>query len=92
MAEKELSKESGILLLIDMVEFTPQSKELGGADTARLTAYFEAELKKRSKPQNFSFIKSIGDAALLFSPERDAPEGLVDLMLDLFTRNPIPPC
>lgn len=83
-----VQKDVGILVLIDMVEFTPQAVEQGGFKTAKLSRYFEQELRLRALPRRYKFIKSIGDAALLFGKE---PMGLIDLMLDLFARKRIAP-
>jgi hypothetical protein len=81
-------KEAGILVLLDMVEFTSQARAHGDAKTAELVYSFEQELRRRADPRGFEFIKPIGDAALLFGTD---PEGLIELMLDLFTRDRIPP-
>ena len=85
-----IRKEAGILVLIDMVDFSPQVVAHGGHKTAELAHYFEVELRRRAEPRGYQFIKSIGDAALLFGGV-ETTEGLVELMLDLLTRNPIPP-
>jgi NACHT domain len=83
--------EAGILVLLDMVEYTPQVKALGDEKAAQLGRYFKDEVVRRASPRGFEHFKALGDAALLFGKGDDAPCGLIELMLDLFTREPIQP-
>lgn len=83
--------EAGILVLLDMVEYTPQVKALGDEKAAQLASYFKNELIRRADPRGFEHFKALGDAALLFGKGDESPHELIELMLDLFTRDPIKP-
>lgn len=74
----------GILALIDIVDFTKQAGDLGDNYTTQYTKYFQNKIKEIAARWKFQVIKFIGDAALLFGTE---PEGILDIMLDLFERD-----
>ena len=80
--------KDAILALLDVVGYTPQAREGGGQKTEAFDQYITEEIKKRVQSYGFSFIKSIGDAVLLWG---EGPENLVELILDIFKENPIQP-
>jgi WD40 repeat protein/class 3 adenylate cyclase/GTPase SAR1 family protein len=59
-------RKKGILFLADVVDYTTQSVELGADDTRQINEKFESNIKEMANRHNGSFIKRIGDAALLF--------------------------
>jgi len=77
-----------ILVLLDIVEYTPQARAAGGQATREFDTYFASALQKRARRHGFRFIKPIGDAALLWG---ETPRDLVGLMRDLFKDDPIRP-
>ena len=77
-----------ILVLLDVVDYTPQAREQGGQKTKAFDQYIAEEMKTRATLHGFHFIKSIGDAALLWG---ESPHGLVAFILDLFRDHPILP-
>ncbi len=77
-----------ILVLLDVVGYTPQSRAAGGVATREFDRHFTDELRQRAEPHGFHFIKPIGDAALLWG---ESPRGLVGLIQTLFKDDPIPP-
>ncbi|MCX6902769.1 MAG: hypothetical protein NTW03_04705, partial [Verrucomicrobia bacterium] len=74
-------------MLLDVVGYTPQSRATGAQGTREFDLHFAEVIKQRAEPHGFHFIKTIGDAALLWGT---APAGLVQLILELFG-NPIAP-
>lgn len=80
----ELKTLQGILVLVDIVNFTGQATKLGNKYTALYTEYFQQKVTGISGKYEFRVIKSIGDAVLLFGAD---VEGLLDIMLDLFQRD-----
>lgn len=83
-AKTELKMLQGILVLIDIVNFTGQAQNLGEAYTAKYSAYFQSKIKKMVENHGFRVIKFLGDAALVFGKE---PGNLLEIMLDLFGRD-----
>ena len=75
-----------ILVLLDVVEYTPQARAVGGPAVQQFDQHVQSELTRRAEKHGFHFIKPIGDAALLWGEQ---PKGLIDLALDLFKRDPI---
>ncbi|MBF0402468.1 MAG: AAA family ATPase [Nitrospirae bacterium] len=65
----EVIQDWGILAFIDIVDFTPQSHSAGDLKTSQLLKYYYAEIDKAAKSCNFEFIKSVGDAVLLFGKQ-----------------------
>jgi hypothetical protein len=80
----ELKTMHGILALIDVVNFTGQSANLGDKYTAQYTDYFQEKLRTIVEKWGFHVVKYLGDAALIFGTE---PEGIIDIMKDLFERD-----
>ncbi|HLP61224.1 MAG TPA: hypothetical protein VK186_20445, partial [Candidatus Deferrimicrobium sp.] len=74
-------KMHGILALIDIVNFTAQSNNLGDDYTRQYTAYFQEKITSIARKYKFQVIKFLGDAALIFGKE---PEDLLEIMLDLY--------
>jgi hypothetical protein len=74
----------GILALIDIVDYTPQAKRSGDANTAQYTAYFQAKVTEMAERRKYEIVKSMGDALLLFGA---GVEDLLELMKDLFDRD-----
>ena len=77
-----------ILVLIDVVSYTHQARRAGGPGAKEFNEYLKSELTRRATPRGLHWIKPIGDAALLHC---DRPIGLLEFVLDLFQREPIPP-
>ncbi len=65
----EVVQDLGILVFIDIVDFTPQSLEAGDLKTSKLVNYYYDEITKAAKSCSFEFIKSIGDAVILFGKQ-----------------------
>ena len=82
------TKTDAILVLLDIVEYTSQSVAQGSPATREFDKYFADELSKRGARYDFHYIKSIGDAALLWGND---PIALVEFALDVFYRDCIPP-
>jgi len=59
-------RKKGVLFLTDVVDYTPQSVELGDDNTGRFNEKFESIIKEIAGQHNGTFIKRIGDAVLLF--------------------------
>lgn len=74
----------GILVLIDIVNFTKQAQDLGDNNTAQYSQYFQEEIKRITEKNGFRVIKFLGDAALIFGKD---PEKLLEIMLDMFDRD-----
>ncbi|MFQ5456265.1 MAG: hypothetical protein ACE5EA_08700, partial [Nitrospirota bacterium] len=81
-------QECGMLCLIDLVGFTHQSNELGNRYTQEFLDYYYRETRKIAKAHGFEWIRSIGDAVVLFG-DADKTEELIDIMLDLFSKKGI---
>ena len=79
-------KIDAILVLLDVVEYTPQARRFGATRTAMFDQYLKDQLTERANRCGFHYIKAIGDAALLWGLET---EGLVRLICSLFIGNPI---
>jgi WD40 repeat protein len=75
-----------ILILIDVVGYTPQARQAGGPQTREFDAYLKEEIVRRAG-DDVHWIKSIGDAALLWC---DKPASLLRFVLALFSKDPIP--
>jgi hypothetical protein len=69
------------LILLDLVNFTPQAAKAGDVKTQEFNRYIEAEIRTRAKKRSLRYIKSIGDAHLLSSEKSNT---LVAFILDLF--------
>jgi class 3 adenylate cyclase len=80
----DLATLQGILALVDVVNFTPQADKLGEKYTAQYTAYFQEKIKTIVTKYKFRVVKDLGDAVLVFGI---SPEGLLEIMLDLFERD-----
>ncbi|MBF0567972.1 MAG: AAA family ATPase, partial [Nitrospirae bacterium] len=79
--EVEVVQDFGILAYIDIVGFTPQSLEAGDFQTTQLLNYYYEEVTKAAKSCNFEFIKSVGDAVLLFGKQ---PKDFLKLVDKIF--------
>jgi hypothetical protein len=82
------SPRDTILVLLDVVGYTPQARAAGGQATQVFDAYLASALRERAQRHGFHLIKTIGDAALLWG---DDPVRLVRFMVELFKDDPIPP-
>ena len=80
----QLKTLNGILALIDIVNFTHQANKLGDHHTAQYINYFQEKINSIAKKHDYTPIKSMGDAVLIFGTE---PEGILDIMKDLFQRD-----
>jgi hypothetical protein len=80
----ELTTTHGILALIDIVNFTPQSLKAGEKFTPRYLEYFQEKINSMVKKHKFHVIKYMGDGALIFGT---GPANLLEIMLDLFDRD-----
>ena len=56
----------GVLLMVDIIDYTPQLRKLDNTKVNAFNSHFEAFVKKEAKPFNGRFIKRQGDAALFF--------------------------
>ena len=80
----ELTTIHGILALVDIVNFTPQSVNVGEKFTPRYLEYFQEKINSIAKKNRFHVIKYMGDGALIFGT---GPDNLLEIMLDLFDRD-----
>ncbi|MBF0554985.1 MAG: hypothetical protein HQK96_10595 [Nitrospirae bacterium] len=83
----EVVQDFGILAFIDIVDFTPQSLEVGELKTSRLLKYYYEEISKAAKSCDFEFIKSVGDAVLLFGKK---PKDFLTLVNMIFVDQCVP--
>ena len=81
-------RTDAILVLLDIVEYTPQAREEGSEATLEFDNYFAGEIRKRGDNNGYQYIKSIGDAALLWGTD---PIKLVEFARDIFERDCIQP-
>lgn len=81
-------QQFGILSLIDVVNFTHQSKELGNKYTQQFLDYFERESRSIVEAHGFEWIKSIGDAVIFFG-DINKPRDFIAIILDLFQERKI---
>ncbi|MCP5048731.1 MAG: adenylate/guanylate cyclase domain-containing protein, partial [bacterium] len=86
MAKTEKKTLQGILALVDLVGFTPQALKAGNELLAEYSDYFREKITATANSHGFRVIETIGDAALLFGTD---PEGLLEIMTDLFERDPM---
>jgi len=56
----------GILFLADIVDYTAQSHKFGTDKTAQFNEQFEQKVRDLTKTHKGDFIKTIGDAVLIF--------------------------
>lgn len=67
------TREKGVLLLADVVDYTPQADDLGAVKTGKFNNSLESYIKSTVVRYKGVFIKRIGDAVLLFfNEEADA--------------------
>ncbi len=76
--------KQGILVLVDIVNFTGQATKLGNMYTAQYTEYFQNKVSTIATKYEFLTVKALGDAVLLFGTDVD---GLLEMMVDLFLRD-----
>jgi WD40 repeat protein/class 3 adenylate cyclase len=68
-----VTRQKGVLLLADIVDFTPQADQQGPGKTRQFEQAFEAALKTMAPKYKGDYIKRSGDAVLLFfADETDA--------------------
>ncbi|UCH93264.1 MAG: hypothetical protein JSV88_23705 [Candidatus Aminicenantes bacterium] len=63
------TKQKGVLLLADIVDFTPQAEQLGSGPTRDFLQAFESNIKTTAEKYKGDYIKRSGDAVLLFFAE-----------------------
>lgn len=85
----KISQQFGILAMIDVVNFTPQSNKLGNKYTQAFLQYYYHEAYKIIKSHSFEPIKSIGDAVVFFG-DINKIDDFIKIMLDLFSEKRIP--
>ncbi|MEW6097213.1 MAG: hypothetical protein AB1567_11945 [bacterium] len=78
----------GILCLIDIVNFTPQSEKLGTSYTQQFLDYYYQKSQEIVESYNFEWIRSIGDGVLFFGDSNKTQE-LIQVMLALFRERQI---
>ncbi|MDI6781877.1 MAG: hypothetical protein QME49_07240, partial [bacterium] len=83
------SQQFGILAMIDMVNFTAQSKKLNDKYTQAFLQYYYQEAYSIIKSHSFEPIKSIGDAVVFFG-DINKVDNLIQIMIDLFSKKRIP--
>lgn len=76
-------EKTGILLLVDVVDYTAQSVKRGTRTTRNFTKHFEKTMRRLAKLYNAYFIKTIGDAVLLFF---ESNTGFREQFLDFTTQ------
>ncbi len=76
-------QEFGTLGLIDVVNFTPQSNDLGHKYTQAFLDYYYQEFSQIVEAHGFTWIKSIGDAVVFFGDVNNTA-GFINIILDLF--------
>ncbi|MEK7273861.1 MAG: hypothetical protein AAB110_01260, partial [Candidatus Desantisbacteria bacterium] len=81
-------QEFGILGLIDVVNFTPQSCDLDNKYGQQFLDYYRMESRKIIKSHGFEYIKDIGDAVIFFGDVNNV-EDFMAIMLDLFREKKI---
>ncbi|HEX4607458.1 MAG TPA: helix-turn-helix domain-containing protein [Urbifossiella sp.] len=84
--EEEGEPVDAVLILIDVVGYTPQARQAGGPATRAFDRYFQEEVTKRAQPHQVHWIKPIGDAALLWC---ERPADMLQFVLELLQRQPI---
>lgn len=82
----EPAKKHGIMAIIDLVDFTPQTVNSGDLKTAQFTEYFLTEAGKIAKDHHFELTKATGDGAVFFGVE---PEDFIAFVNDLYVESPI---
>lgn len=79
-------EKMGILLLIDVVNYTPQSVEHRTKDTKRFNEHLENVIISMAENYNAFFIKRMGDSLLLFFESREGfSEKFIDFVTELRT-------
>ena len=68
---KETKYKKGVLLLVDVVNYTTQSNQLGAEKTAQFNKNLEEKVRVITAEYNGEFIKTIGDGLLLFFKEEE---------------------
>lgn len=79
----ETKYKRGVLLLVDVVNYTTQSNQLGTEITVQFNKNLEKEIKRLTEEYNGEFIKTIGDALLLFFENEDKFLDFVSRLRDL---------
>ena len=65
----ELETLTGILALVDIVNYTPQAQKMGDDYAAQYCDYFQQKIKTYSAAHGFRLIETLGDAVLLFGTD-----------------------
>ncbi len=78
-----VKKEFGILGLIDLVNFSPQSNDMGSEYSQKFLNYYYAQARQIVEDYGFEYIKDIGDAVLFFG-KIDKTEDFIKIILALF--------
>jgi len=73
----------GILCLVDVVNYTAQSVNVGTQNTKYFTDHFEKAIRSMAATHNARFIRIIGDAVLLFF---EAKTGFLEHFIDFSTQ------
>ncbi len=76
--------EYGILVLVDIVNFTGQTNALGCNASNRFFQAFKNKALEITAPHDYKHIKDLGDAILFFGKDQ---QGFVEILLDFFVRN-----
>jgi len=76
-------EKTGILMLIDVVDYTAQSVKRGTRTTQNFTKHFEKAIRFLAKQYDAYFIRIIGDAVLLFF---ESKTGFREQFLDFTTQ------
>jgi WD40 repeat protein/class 3 adenylate cyclase len=67
----ETKYKKGVLLLVDVVDFTSQANQLGTEKTTQFKQNLEKKIKKITAAYNGEFIKTIGDGLLIFFTDEE---------------------
>jgi len=78
MADAQYKK--GVIVLTDIVNYTGQANKLGTDKTAKFNKHFEQKIRDLTETYKGEFIKTIGDATLIFFGEE---ENFLDFVIQL---------
>ncbi len=82
-AKRKPVRRKGALLLTDVVDYTPQSNQLGSEVTAAFNRNLKTRLTQCAEKHGGETIKTIGDAVLLFLPDETRLPAAVTELRDL---------
>ncbi|MEO5358765.1 MAG: hypothetical protein H7844_15920 [Nitrospirae bacterium YQR-1] len=81
---ENITSTTGVFVLIDLVDSTPQAKKLKTSQLSDVYEYFYSEIQKRVSLYDFEIIKKMGDAVIIFGT---SPENFVKIVSELLSDN-----